>query len=396
MAFTPIVLDSDATTITADILAGLTTRMPGWLPNEGAPEVALAEEFALQIAATNDLALVSTQLAAAGVATAFGFSPYVAVAATLPGVQLTLSLPASTSTVPFTQAMAVPRGFTIAVGDVAFTLSVDATALVNFTAAADGSWQGTMSINMVAVDAGSAGNIAAGSLATVVSATMTVVHATIINAATGGSDAETVAAFLNRFIAWAATLRPGGVLVADITALATTVSGVQRALGKDQYNPAAPTVPAEKTITVIPVNASGALLTAGQKTALAAQFAATREVNFVFNIIDPTYTNIALSVTVTRDSSYSSAAIQAAAVAALTALIDPAKWGTVSGDLHTWSEKTTLTSFDVSAALGRVPGVTAITAVSINGSPTSATLTGPGALPSPLGASGSTIIVTVV
>lgn len=396
MAFDPIVIDSDATTITADILAGLTSRLSGWLPNEGAPEVALAEEFALQIAATNDLALVSTQLAAAGVATAFGFAPYVAVPATLPGVQLTLSLPASTSTVPFTQAMAVPRGFTIAVGDVAFALTVDATALVNFTAAADGSWQGTMSVNMVAVDAGSAGNVAAGSLATVVSATMTVVHATIVNAATGGTDAETVPEFLNRFTAWAATLRPGGVLVPDITALATTVSGVQRALGLDQYDPATPAIPAEKTVTVIPVDVAGAALTAGQKTVLTALLDATREVNFVFHVIDPTYTNIALNVTVSRDSSYTATAIHDAAVAALTTLIDPGKWGTVSGDLHTWSEKTALTSFDVSAALGRVPGITAITAITINGSSTAASLTGPGALPSPLGASGSTIAVTVV
>lgn len=396
MAFDPITIDADADTITADILTGLATRIPGWLPNEGAPEVALAEEFALQIAATNTLALASTQLAAAGVATAFGFAPIEAVKATLPGVQLTLSLPASAGTVPFTQAMAVLRGFTIAVSDVAFTLANDATALVNFTAATDGSWHGTMSVDLIAVDAGAAGNVNAGASATVISATLTVIAAAVSNAGIGGTDAESITAFLARFTAWAATLRPGGVLASDVAALATTVTGVQRALALDMYNPAAPAVPAEKTITVIGIGATGAALTSGQKTVLQALLDATREVNFVFHVIDPTYTNITLDVTITRDSAYTATSVHDAAVAALTALINPATWGVVSADLHSWSEKTALTSFDVSAALGRVPGITSITAVSINGSSTTASLTGPGALPSPLGVSGSTIAVTVV
>jgi hypothetical protein len=396
MAFDPITIDADADTITADILTGLATRIPGWLPNEGAPEVALAEEFALQIAATNALALASTQLAAAGVATAFGFAPIEAAKATLPGVQLTLSLPASAGTAPFTQAMAVLRGFTIAVSDVAFTLANDATALVNFTAATDGSWHGTMSVDLIAVDAGAAGNVNAGATATVISATLTVIAATVINAGIGGTDAESIAAFLARFTAWAATLRPGGVLASDVAALATTITGVQRALALDMYNPAAPTVPAEKTITVIAVDAAGAVLTGGKKAELTTLLESTREVNFIFHLIDPTYTNVALNVTIARDSAYTTTAVHDAALAALTALISPANWGTVSGDITTWSERDSLSSFDVSAVLGRVAGVASITAISINGSSTAASLTGPGALPSPLGASGSTITVTVV
>ncbi len=398
-----LTVDASSAATTARILAALTTNLPGWLPNEGTVEVALAEEFALEEYNLQQQMLAFSQdIVAAGLSTVWAaVTPIVANPATLTGVTLALLLPPSAGdgVNPFTQTVAINTGFTISAGGQQFTLLADATALVTFTVLASGpnagSYGGTMTVNLTAVTAGSAGNIAATTTATVISSTGLVSGATLTVAASGGTDAETTQQFLTRFIAWASTLRPGGVTTADIVALAITVSGVQRALALDMYDPAAPTVPAEKTSTWIGVDATGAVLSSAVKTAVSNVLAASREVNFVFHNIDPTYTNIALNVTVTHDGSHTIPAVQAAVTTALTALISPATWGVVGGDLTTWTDRTTLTALDVASALGKVAGIASIGAITVNGSTTSATLTGPGALPSPLGASGSSITVTV-
>lgn len=400
MAWQDLTLPTDEASITAAILAGLAARLDGWTPNEGAPEVALAEEFAHWIDITNQLAIASSQLQVAGVAGTFGFAPIAAVSSNLPAVTLTLQLPPSAGTGTFTQPMTVPAGLMIAIDQQAFTLPADITSPVTFTQVTTGPstgyWQGTMSAAFAAVVSGNASNGGTpGEQATLLTASPTVIAATLTAAATGGVDAETLTQFLARFVTYVATLRPGGVRASELAALAATLPGVQRAFAVDLYDPAHPATPTELTVTIIPVDAAGAPVSSAIKSSIETYLESIREVNFVFHVIDPTYTDLAIAVEVALLTGADAVVVTAAVTAAITAMIDPASWGTTGTDPKSWTERTVVQPLDIAVVVGKVPGVGSITSVTVNGGTAAVTIGGPGALPSPVQAGGSTIDVTV-
>ncbi|MGX9348164.1 baseplate J/gp47 family protein [Microbacterium sp. KNMS] len=384
MPWEPLPLPVDHKQIGTSILSGIAARIPGWLPTEGAPEVALAEEIAFQLAEVNAAAVHAADYAAAGVAAAFGFEPIAGTKAVLPSVKLTAQLPPSAGTEPFSRAVTVPAGFTIAVNGQAFVVPAQVQRVAAFTQVAAGEsagyWRGDVTVDFLAYDAGDEWNVGgAGVPASIQTVSPVFVSATLTAAATGGEGAETLPAFLSRFTAWLATLKPGGVRAADLARFAGTVPGVRRALALDRYDPANPSVPADRTVTLIPVNAAGGNLAAFEVDRLRAAIEDIREVGFVVNIINPTRTAVAVNVTVTAAATHEPAGVQAAVAEAVTAALSPAAWGS-GGDPSQWVETTVLRTLDVAIVVANVPGVAAIDVITLNGGTADVALAGPGAL----------------
>jgi hypothetical protein len=387
MAWEPLPLPVDESQIITDILTGLASKIPGWMPTEGAPEVALAEEIGHQLAAVNRAAVNAADYAAAGVAAAFGFEPIAGTKAVLPAVTLTAQLPPSVGTAPFSRAVTVPAAFTIAASGQPFVLPAQLTKVAAFTQVTEGDftgyWRGDIQADFVAYDAGDEWNLGtAGDAASIQTVSPVIIAATLTAAATGGEGPETLQAFLSRFTAWLATLKPGGVRAADLAAFAATVPGVRRALALDRYDPQAPTVPADRTVTIIPVNAAGGNLAELEVDRLRSALERIREVGFIFHIIDPVRTAVSVDVTVSTAPTHEPAAVRAAVAAAVEAALSPAAWGS-SGDPATWKENRTLRVLDVAVLVAPVPGVAAIGSITLNGGTGDVTLAGPGALITP-------------
>ncbi|WP_156759566.1 baseplate J/gp47 family protein [Microbacterium karelineae] len=375
----------DEGTIIREILTGLSEKIPGWVPSEGAPEVALAEEVGYQLAVVNRAAVAAIDHAAAGIAAAFGFEPVDGIKAVLPQVTLTAQLPPSAGTAPFDRAVTVPAGFTVTVGQQPFLVPEQITLVASFTEVTSGDftgyWRGDISVDFLALDVGDEWNTGElGEKATIQTVSPIIVTATLTAPATGGVGAETLPAFLTRFTAWLATLKPGGVRAEDLARFAATVEGTQRALALDRYDPNDPGTPADRTVTIIPVTATGADLDSFARDRLLAELEGIREVGFVFNLIDPNRTAVAVDVTVTVATGHEATAVQAAVDAAITDALSPAVWGTADGDPATWVEADTLRTLDVAVVVATVPGVASIDGITLDGGAADIALTTPGAL----------------
>lgn len=385
MAWTPLPLPIDEAEIIRSVLTGLATRLPGWAPSEGSVEVALAEEFGVQAAVVNRAAVRATNYAAAGVATALGFEPVEGTRAVLPAVRLTAQYPPSSGTEPFSRAVTVPAGFTIAVDGLAFIVPQQITRVVDFTATTAegfvGYWRGSLEVDFLAADVGDAWNLGkAGDSASIQTVSPVIIAAALTSPSAGGEGAETIDAFLARFVAWMGTLRPGGVRAEDLATFASTVPGTRRALALDRYDPADPGTPADRTVTIIPVAPTGEDLASFEKTRLQDALERIREVGFVFHIIDPTRTTVSVDVTVTPAATFEAAEVEQATRDALAAALSPAAWGTTDGDPATWTERDMLRVLDIAVIAATVPGVVAIPDITINGASDDVALAGPGAL----------------
>lgn len=366
MAFDPPQIDTDEDAVTERILTGLATRLEGWEPYEGAPEVALAEELGREIAVLNQAAIDSLDLAVAGLGqTAFGFPAFDGAPAEIP-VAIALT----------TAGTVVPAGLTV-VGlndngeEVAFELLTDIGAETTPVLA-----------TLVATEAGDFGNgVPIGHL-TVVTATTNVTTVTATATSTNGADAELIEDYLDRLADFLGTLRPGGVTAADLAALARSVPSVHRAIAADLYDPANPVTPAERTVTVFPVDETSHPVTAAVKMQLEAVLAETREVNFIIHIEDPTYTAVAIDYDVIAEDGADPLIVKAEVDTALAGMLT--SWGTSTSDDQAWNETTAVRILDVVRVIGTAPGVGAVSSLTINGNPTDLVIPGPAALPAPL------------
>lgn len=374
----PVEIDEDA--VTERILDALATRLPGWVPVEGAPEVALAEEIGRETAATNARAATAVELAFAGIGeTVFGLPAILGAQATML-VELAV-----------TEAGAVvPAAFTV-VGvnadgvEVAFELPEQVSA-----------GAATIAVLMRARDVGVLSNTVAIGPLTVITSTSTVSAASAVDPSTGGVDPESLTAYLGRLVDYIATLRPGGVRAGDLAVLARNITGVHRALGVDLYDPTIPSIPAERTATVFPVDASGLPVSPAVAAEVKQALEAVREVNFVIHVDEPTYTAVQVNFEAVSQTGADPALVQANIHAALVEHLSPARWGSTPGDSTTWKEATTVRYLDLARIAGSAEGVAYLGTLTLNGVTADVVLPGPAALPEPLtGATPSTITGTV-
>lgn len=366
MPWEPPEIETDEDAVTGRILGGMGDRMPGWEPVEGAPEVALAEEIGREIANLNQTTVDVLAVAAAGIGeTAFGFPAFTGVAAQIE-VDLTLTGP----------GQVIPAGFTV-VGtndngdEVAFELSAD-------TGAPDTS----VHVTMTAITSGDIGNgVPAGPLE-ILTVTTAVTAATATATSTNGADPEPIETYLDRLVDYLGTLRPGGVNAADLAALARSVPGVHRALGVDLYDPANPGTPAERTVTVFPVDDTSHPVDTSTKTQVQAVLEDAREVNFIVHVADPTYTPVHLAFDAVAETGADPATVATEVTAALTTWLT--QWGTTSTDEQAWVASNTVRLLDVVRVAGSAPGVAYLNSITINGGTADVTLPGVAALPTPV------------
>jgi hypothetical protein len=368
MAWTPLPVETDEDAVTTRILEALAARLPGWVPVEGAPEVALAEEIGRETAATNARAGTAVELAFAGIGeTVFGLPALLGAQATML-VELTVT----------GAGAVVPEGF-IVVGvssdgvEVAFELPEQVTA-----AAA------TVQVMMRARDVGTLSNTVPIGPLTVVTATSTVSAAAAVEPSSGGVDAESLTTYLGRLVDYIATLRPGGVRARDLATLARNVTGVHRALGVDLYDPTIPSTTAERTVTVFPIDVDGLPVPAGVAAEVQQVLEDVREVNFVIHVDEPTYTAVQVAFEAVAESGADPVLAQANIHAALAAHLSPARWGSSAADPTTWTETTTVRYLDLARVAGSAEGVAYLTSLTLNGGTADVVLSGPASLPAPL------------
>lgn len=379
MPFNPPDINTDTDTAVDEILDAIADALPGWSPVEGSVETALAEEFAAESVAVASAALASIETAYAGIGeTVFGVAVRPAVPATI-GVTITVTA----------AGVVVPAGFTVtgtsSVGEpVAFYLLADTTSTGT-----------TVAVTMTATQVGSFGNSVPVGALTIATATAGVTSAAATSASTGGADEEELTVYLARLVDTLSVLHFGGVIGRDLAVLARTVVGVDRALGLDGYDPANPGTPAEKTVTVFPIDAANQPVSAPIAAQVASTLAATREVNFVINVGTPTYTAVTILYAATVEPGVSPATVQTSINAALTAYI--AGWGKTSTDPKAWVATNTVRYLDVARVAGGVSGVAHLTSLTVNGGTVDVTLPGAAALPTPVGygATPSTVTGTV-
>ncbi|GAA4117381.1 hypothetical protein GCM10022215_17940 [Nocardioides fonticola] len=376
MPYTPPSIETDPDAVTTRILDGMADNMPGWVADEGAPEVALAEEIGRETAATNALAVEAINYAVAG----FGETVF--------GIATVQDAPASIAvTVTVTGAGAVlPAGFSVLGTNpdgvpVSFTLTAPVTSTGT-----------TVAVTMTAATSGTIGNGVPAGAVTITTATATAVSAVATAASTGGVDAEPITDYLDRLLAYTSTLRPGGVRASDVALLARGVAGVDRCLALDLYNPATAPAVEERAVTVFPITTANQPVTTPVANAVLAALAAVREVNFNFYVGTPTYTNLTITYTATAEADAVPATVATAVTDAVTAWL--LEWGRTASDDKAWVSSPTVRYLDLARVIGSVDGVSFLSALSLNGGTADVTLTGAAALPAPIG-SGSTITGTV-
>jgi len=220
----PVTTDPDD--LVAAALDAIATAFPGWTSREGHLEVALLEQFA-QMASTQ--ALVAASMA---VANFIYFGSLVGIT----------SQPGASASVTTTWTMIDNAGYTVPAGTI-LGFQVTGTDLVlfqtlaDFTVAPGDTATDPGAIEVAALDVGSAANgIAAGTM-TLVDSLAFVASVVSTDTTSGGVDAETEDAYLDRLSAEMRLLTPRPILAEDFALLAPKTTGVFRALAIDGLYP---------------------------------------------------------------------------------------------------------------------------------------------------------------
>lgn len=361
----PPELPDDPDANAEEILDGLQDRLDGWVPTDGDPLTAIGSEMGRE---TADLALTAgtmIDLAAAGIGeTVFGIAALQATAAQQ-HVELTLSA-ADTIGPDF-----VVVGTTTGGAEVSFSPTTTVAVPLGVT-----------QLMMTAITPGEDGNGVPLGPMVIATATATVVTAVAITTpSSGGSDAETLEQYLDRMTETLSTLRFGGVTATDMAALSRGVLGVHRAFGVDLHNPADPGTPYERTVTVFPVNELGQPVSAGVKANLDNFLQGLREVNFLVNVADPTYTAITVTYTVVAEPGVVPATLKTEINVALGKYLSPASWGSIPADPQAWVSSPKVFFNDIIRVIGNVPGVARVSSLTLNGGGVDVPLAGVAPLP---------------
>lgn len=348
----------------------LQANIPGYEPSDGQLETWLLYAQAFMLSTLVDLA----QTVPASIFRYFGASllavhlPYLAPQEAVPATVTT------TWTAIDTQGYTIPQGTLVAyqtAGDqlVGFTVDTDtvippgeSTAdAVGLTAQVPGAAANGLSSAIVPVD----------DLAWVSSITATGQPA-------GGVDAETDDAYLSRLSDQLELLAPRPIIPVDFAKFALNVTGVARAMAVDGYNPTDSSTGNERMVAVAVANSAGTACTTGEKNDVQVLLDGAREVNFVVNVMDATYTTVDVAFTGNALDGFDAATVQAAAEAAVESYLSPANWGPQYGP---WPA--TVRLLDVASVIAATPGFTFAVGgtVTLNGSAADLSLTGVAPLP---------------
>jgi len=369
----PVTTDPDK--LAADALAYLALQQPGWVAREGHLEVWMIRAFARMCAET---ATVAAQVPLAI------FQYFGNRLLGLPAEQGAAAGMNSTWTLNDTAGHLIPAGTTVA-----YSISARQTMLfqtvADYTVPAGQSVTPAGAIALQAVLPGTQGNGLAPAALSLVDALAFVVSVQSTTTSAGGADTETQSDYLDRLSDELRLLAPRPILPADFAALARNVPGVTRAAALDGYNPADSSYNNARMVAVGVVDANGNALSSSVKAAVTTALQAQREINFVVNVMDPTYSTVKVTASLVCAPGYDPDGVTAAAVAALQAYLSPANWG---GPNLAWTNTTVVRYLTVGGILDDIPGVRYVASLTIGigagaMSAADATLAGPIPLPQP-------------
>lgn len=213
---------------------------------------------------------------------------------------------------------------------------------------------------------------------------------------TGGRDAESETEFRDRTSRRLQLISEAPIVALDFSILATDIAGVARAATKPLYNPVDATSNNAGMFTTALVDPAGGAVSSGVRAAVAALFGKLTLTGVVANVVDATYTTINVAFTATCYQGFNPVTVQASAIAAVRALLDPAVWGMPTyGDPGTsggWIDDLVVRPSEISAAINGVEGIHYVDTLTVNGATANVTMAGPFALPRP-GTVGGTVSV---
>lgn len=218
----------DATTLAQNAYAFIAAQIPGWVPPDGDLLAFAIQAMAMMVSAR---ATIDAQVSTA-IFQYFGGA--------LLGVQPNLAASAETTT---TWQMVDDQGYTVPAGtQIGFQTSGSTTVIfsttADFTVPAGQTTTAAGAVTVQAQVAGSTANNIPDTTPITVVSSLAYVESVVATAVTsGGADAETTGAYLNRLSNQLQLLSPRPVLAADFALLAMNEPFVARALAIDNFNP---------------------------------------------------------------------------------------------------------------------------------------------------------------
>jgi hypothetical protein len=313
-------IDSNASDLLDEAYANLKSKSPNWVENDGN-----LDTWILQITASEASGLY---ILAQDVPDTI-FKWYGANLMALPPLDATPAMVGSTWTMVDNAGYLIPAGTQVSIRDSvgvehAFTTGTDIVVPAGSTATSAGA------VTLTSVETGSSvsGLGGAGAHATMID-TLSFVSSIVLTGATaGGQDAELSSDYNNRLARKLQRLSQRPVLAFDFTLAALDVAGVWRAVALDGFNPAGGgTFGNERMVGIAAVDQNGTPVSGTIRTNLQTYLDGLRETNFVVTAFDPTVTSIDVTFNVKCLVGYTSAVVQANAVAAVQAYLNPAHWG---------------------------------------------------------------------
>lgn len=225
----------------------------------------------------------------------------------------------------------------------------------------------TGQVNVIAATTGTAANgTLAGTLLNVVDPLPFIESVVLVTAMSGGKEVEADAPFYGRAAATLSRLTTTLVGPDTFQYAALQQPGVGRAKVFDNYDPAAPGATSYGHVTVAVADLNGAALSSDGMAAIENWLTSQALASLSVHVIAPTYTTVDLTVTVQAVPGYTTAQVQAAVTAVVSAWINPVSWD--------WSS--TVSQYQLVAVLAGASGVQKVTSA-----PADIALTGKAPLP---------------
>lgn len=351
----PALID-DETTVAEAILAALADLLPGWEASEGHVETAQAEAIAIVAATIAALIKLREREDYAG------FGENVLDLSRHPaGVASTIA----TITLDDNSGGQIPAGFAFALTNPAgeeYGFATTTAAVVD---------PGEMIAYDVPVQALEAGPGPNGCVGVAIDRdTLAIVDSVeIIVAASGGSDEEPLANYVNRVADRARRVRALPITPEDHAAAALDVAWVVRALAVNRENPATPGVDAPGHVTIYAADIDGNPGSGPNLTALQAYYDAFETVRgTTVHVAAPGQVNAAVTADIRPAAGYTDTEAEDAATAAIQAALNRAAWNYDVDAPARWTPaRSELSIYDVAALIDDLPQVAAVTDVTIGG-----------------------------